>query len=104
MTLASMNFLTKSELRRAVAQGMPVILFNTEHQVPAINGTHRVHGPWPRTAVPIEDVPVSRDKATACCRCDLRHTEDGKLVRQRQRIIPWHADVKVVDMRVVEVH
>ena len=86
MTFASMNFLCKSELRRAVIAGQPVVLFNPEHQLPAINGTARVVGPWPRTAAPVEEITDKHGKK-----------------KQRERIAGWHADVKVRDMRIVEV-
>jgi hypothetical protein len=100
MTLASMNFLTRSAFCRAVKEGAPIVLFNTEHQVPAINGPHRVVGPWPRTAAPVEDIPVcGAGRFSALARRD----EQGRLIKARERVLSWHVDVRVEDMRVVEV-
>jgi hypothetical protein len=84
--LPSLNFLTRNAFKRAIAQGTPIVLFNPEQQVPAINGRCRVTGPWPRTGVPVEEVPAR---------------PRGKKVRER--LTPWQADVEVMDMRVVRV-
>lgn len=85
---ASVNFLSKSHLRRAVAAGELVILYSPAIPMPAVNGLERVEGPWPGTVTPVEDIPNPRDH--------------GRL-HPRQRIKPWHAEVRVQDMRVVEV-
>jgi hypothetical protein len=87
--LSSMNFLRKSDLRRAVAQGTPVILFDPSNQFPAINGRALVTGPWPRTAPPVEELTT--------------YHGGRKIVKQRERVIPWHADVLVNEMRIVGV-
>lgn len=84
--LSSSNFLTVNAFKRAIAQGLPIVLFNPEQQVPAINGRCRVTGPWPRTGVPVEEVKA-KPRGT----------------KQRERLIPWRADVEVMDMRVVRV-
>ena len=42
-----MNFSSKGELKRAVAAGLPVILWSLTMQFPAITGHARIEGPWP---------------------------------------------------------
>jgi hypothetical protein len=81
--------LTKSQLRLAVAQGASIILFNPEHQVPAVNGVARVYGPWERTPAPVEDIPAKPAR--------------GGRKKPRERLAAWHADVRVEDMRIVAV-
>ncbi len=46
---ASTDFATKREFRRAVQQGLPVILYSPTLGTPAINGKATVTGPWPTT-------------------------------------------------------
>ena len=100
---ASCNFLSKSAFRKAVADGLPVVLFSPELKLPAINGPAIVVGPWERTAAPIEDIEVPR--RVAVDHSDVRRTKDGKhYVRQRQRLNVWRAEVEVRDMRVVAIH
>ena len=84
---ASTNFLSKSAFRQAALNGLPVVLWSPMMGVPAVNGTARVEGPWPGTRPPVE-----------CVR--------GKDRRQhtRQRVVGWHADVVVSEMRILEVH
>ena len=84
--LPSLNFLTRNAFKRAIAQGVPVVLFNPEQQVPAINGRCRVEGPWPHTGVPVEEVKA-KPRGT----------------KPRERLTAWQADVEVMDMRVVRV-
>ena len=48
---ASVNFLTKSALRAAVAQGLPVILYSPIQTAPAFKGVVRCEGPWPEHGV-----------------------------------------------------
>lgn len=43
---ASVNFSTKQEFRRAVKQGMPVVLYSPHLGTAAINGPETVIGPW----------------------------------------------------------
>ena len=82
---ASVNFLSRAALRRAVAGNQPVVLYSPTLTVPAINGTEIVEGPWPGTPAPVEDLVVQRK------------------AHPRQRLKPWRAHVRVQDMRVVEV-
>ena len=83
---ASMNFLTKSALRQAIAAGSPVVLYSPVLEMPAINGCTRCEGPWPGTPPPVEDI---RD-------------QHGR-TKPRERVLSWHAEVRVKDMRVVAV-
>ena len=93
---ASMNFASRSELRKAVEQGLPVVLYSPIQEMPAINGTVRCEGPWPGTRPPVEDVPARGYIQTA--EGWIRRT------RQRMRVHGWHAYVTVKDMQIVEVH
>ena len=43
---SSMNFTSKSELRRAVAAGLPVVLWAPIAGMPVITGQVRCQGPW----------------------------------------------------------
>jgi len=86
---ASMNCLSKSAFRKAVLeQGLPVVLWHPELAIPAINGPHRVEGPWPGTRPPVEEIRTRGERRT----------------HPRQKLLTWHADVVVRDMRIVEVH
>ena len=85
---ASVNFLSKSQLRQAVAAAEPVILYSPAIPMPAVNGLAYVEGPWPGTKPPVEDIPNPR--------------EHGRL-RPRVRVKAWHAEVRVEDMRIVAV-
>jgi len=85
---ASVNCLSKSEFCRLVSAGVPVVLYSPIIPMPAVNGLERVEGPWPGTVPPVEDIPNPRDH--------------GRL-HPRQRVRPWHAEVRVRDMFVVEV-
>lgn len=76
MTYASVNFPTSTAFKKAVETGQPVVLFNPELQIPAINGVVTVHGPW-----------------------DL--TRHDKETRSKQH--GWRATVRVRDMVPVEV-
>ena len=87
--LSSMNYLRKRDFLQAVAQGEPVILFDPSNQFPAINGRALVTGPWPHTAPPVEDLTTYRG--------------GHKIVKQRERVTAWHADVVVNEMRIVGV-
>ena len=87
--LSSMNFLRKSDFRHAVLSGAPVILFDPSNQFPAINGHALVAGPWPHTAPPVEELTT--------------YHGGRKIIKQRERVIPWHADVVVNEMRIVGV-
>lgn len=83
----SSNFLSKSAFRRAVLQEQaPVVLWSPIQGVPAINGPVRVTGPWPGTRPPVEEI-----------------TYHGQ-PKQREKLKPWHADVVVREMQIVEVH
>jgi hypothetical protein len=85
---ASMNFLSKSAFRRAVLlEQVPVVLWSPVQGVPAINGPVRVTGPWPGTRPPVEEIRGKDRRA-----------------HQRERVVGWHADVVVSEMRIVEVH
>ena len=86
---ASQNFLTRRAFKQAVAQGLPIVLFSPDHQIPAINGPARVCGPWPGTKLPVDPV-LDRAHGRAC-------------TKPRERLISWHLDVLVLDMRVVAV-
>jgi hypothetical protein len=44
---SSMNFSSKGDLKRAVAAGMPIMLWSPVLQMPAITGKVRCTGPWP---------------------------------------------------------
>ena len=48
---ASVNFTRKSELRAALAKGMPVILYSPVQGAPAFTGVVRCEGPWPEPDV-----------------------------------------------------
>ena len=87
--MSSTNFLRKSELRRAALSGMPIVLYSPEQAMPAINGVMRVVGPWPGTRPPVEDIKDYRSS----CRC----------TKPRERVTPWHADVVVREMQIMEV-
>ena len=99
---ASLNFLSKSAFKRAVADGLPIVLFSPDLKLPAVNGPARVEGPWPRTAAPIEDLPCAETRRFATP--TAHRAPDGKLVKPRERVKPWYADVEVRDMRVTIVH
>lgn len=45
---ASMNFMTKSELRKAVQEQRPVVLVSPTLGAVAVNGREYVEGPWQR--------------------------------------------------------
>jgi hypothetical protein len=99
---SSLNFLSKSAFRKAVADGLPVVLFSPDTKLPAINGPAIVEGPWPRTAAPVEDIEVSRRAARG--REGAHLSEDGKrYLKPRQKLNSWRAEVEVRDMRVVAV-
>jgi hypothetical protein len=85
---ASMNFIRKSDFRAAVRAGLPVVLYSPEMAVPAVNNLERVEGPWPGTRPPVEEIKDSRRRGR---------------VKPRERVVPWHAEARVEDMRVVEV-
>jgi hypothetical protein len=87
--LSSMNFLRKNDFRRAALSGAPIILFDPSNQFPAVNGHALVTGPWPRTAPPVEELTT--------------YYGGRKIIKQRERVIPWHADVVVREMQIVEV-
>ena len=42
----SMNFATRSELARAVAEGLPVVVYSPILGTPEFNGRAHVEGPW----------------------------------------------------------
>jgi len=88
MMYASVNYLSKSALRRAVAAGEPVVLYSPVMGMPAVNNRERVEGPWPGTKPPVEDIPNPRNHG---------------LMHPRQRVKLWRAEVLVEDMHVVEV-
>jgi hypothetical protein len=50
----STNYLTKSEFRRAVQQGAPVVLYSPILETPAINGPSHVCGPWEKDSLRIQ--------------------------------------------------
>ena len=85
---ASVNFIRKSDFRAAVRAGLPVVLYSPEMAVPAVNNLERVEGPWPGTAAPVEEI---------------RDSKHRRRMKPRERVVPWHAEVLVRDMRVVEV-
>jgi len=85
----STNFLSKKEFQRAVLQGAPVVLYSPVQAMPAVTGRVRVEGPWQGTAAPVDDVVVYRG--------------GHKVLKPRQRLVSWHAEAVVQDMRVVEV-
>ena len=85
---ASMNFLSKSQLRQAVQAGLPVILYSPIMGMPAVNNLERVEGPWPGTIPPVEEIPNPRDHGRP---------------HPRRCVKPWHAEVLVQDMRIVAV-
>lgn len=76
MTYASVNFPTSGAFKRAVRAGEPVLLFNPDLQMPAINGVVTVQGPWDLT----------------------RHDTDPN-----RKLHGWRATVRVQDMVPVEV-
>ena len=82
----SMNFLSKKQLRLAVQQGMPIIAYSPVMTMPAVTGRVRVEGPWPGTHVPVEEI----------------RGKHGRM-KPREIVKPWHADVIVCDMAIVEV-
>ena len=94
---ASVNFLTKSEFRQAVERRDPILLYNPEQGVPAILGRVRVEGPWPGTRPPVEEIPVTRTQ------CGVWNEQRQCWVKLRKLVRPWHADVLVREMSVVEV-
>jgi hypothetical protein len=63
------------------------VLYNPTLGVPAINGPAHVFGPWPGTRPPVEELKDKR----------------GRL-KPREALIGWHAEVRVKDMRIVEVN
>ncbi len=76
---ASQNFKRKSALKRAVRDGLPVVLFNPLIAMPAVNGEVVVRGPW--------DVE--------------RH--DAQTWRGRPANWGWQARGRTQDMRIVAV-
>ena len=86
---ASMNFPTKRDFRRAVAEGQPIVLYSPVMQMPAINGVVTVEGPWPERSTAGPTVPR------------LLGTREA---RWRTALKGWTAQVRVQDMRIVEVH
>jgi hypothetical protein len=86
---SSVNFLSKKEFQRAVLQGTPVVLYSPTQAMPAVTGRVRVEGPWQGTAAPVDNVVVYRG--------------GHKALKPRQRLVSWHADAIVRDMRVVAV-
>ena len=44
----STNFSTKTEFRRAVQAGLPVVAYSPIMEMPAVTGRVRVEGPWER--------------------------------------------------------
>ena len=87
---SSINFATKTELRRAVAAGVSVVLWSPIAGVPAINGRVRCNGPWPGTTPPRTVVPK-------------RKGEEPQIPKYQLRTKTWKADVTVKDMRITEV-
>ena len=86
---ASINFLRKNDFKQAVQAGQSVVLYSPTQAMPAINGPARVEGPWPGTRPPIDAVTAYRG---------------GHSVKKpRERLVSWHADVWVRDMRIVAV-
>jgi len=51
---SSCNFLTKSDFRRAVSQGAPVVLYSPILETPAINGLAYVTGPWEKDSLRVQ--------------------------------------------------
>jgi hypothetical protein len=98
---ASINFLSKSALVRAVAAGEPIILYSPTMLVPAINGMERVEGPWPGTKPPVELIPDTKHSVNGIVVNDAQ----GRCMRMKPRecVMPWHAEVRVQDMRVTDV-
>jgi hypothetical protein len=87
---ASMNFLRKTDFKRAVQTGLPVVVYSPVQTMPAINGPARVEGPWPGTKPPVDEVTA--------------YSGGQRIKKPRERVTSWHADVVVRDMRIVEVH
>ena len=85
----STNFLSKKEFQRAVQQGAPIVLYSPVQAVPAITGRVRVEGPWQGTKAPVDTVQVYRGGHRA--------------TKPRERLVSWHAEATVQDMRVVAV-
>lgn len=85
----STNFLSKKEFQRAVRQGAPVVLYSPVQAMPAVTGRVRVEGPWQGTKAPLDDVAVYRG--------------GHRVFKPRQRLVSWHAEATVQDMRVVAV-
>jgi hypothetical protein len=98
---ASTNFLSKSAFAKAVVAGKPIILYSPTMLIPAINGMERVEGPWPGTKPPVELIPDTGHSANGIVVNDAQ----GRRMRMKPRecVMPWHAEVRVEDMRVVEV-
>jgi hypothetical protein len=46
MYFANQNFQRRSAFLKAVRDGLPVVLFNPDIEMPAINGEVTVQGPW----------------------------------------------------------
>ena len=92
----NLNFTTKSELRQAVAAGLPIILYSPVQGMPAITGRVRAEGPWPGTIPPVEMVKTHNALRGV-------RNERGALVKPREQLKPWHAEVEVHDMQVVRV-
>jgi hypothetical protein len=84
---ASVDFATKKDFRRAVQQGLTVVVYSPTLGMPAVTGTATVVGPWPLTQSPKEEPLI------------------GPKEKRRPRSVPaWMAHVEVKDMRVVAVH
>jgi hypothetical protein len=87
---SSTNFATKGELKRAIAAGLPVILWSPIAGMPAITGCVQCQGPWPGSTPQRTILP-------------RRKGEEPQLPKHPLRISSWTAYVTVKDMRVVEV-
>lgn len=85
----STNFLSKREFQRAVQQGAPIVLYSPVQAIPAITGRVRVEGPWQGTKAPVDTVQAYRG--------------GRRVLKPRERLIGWHAEAVVQDMRVVAV-
>jgi hypothetical protein len=86
---SSVNFLSKKEFQRAVLQGAPIVLYSPVQARPAITGRVRVEGPWAGTKAPVDDVQAYRG--------------GHRVTKPRERLVSWHAEATVQDMRVVAV-
>lgn len=85
---SSVDFATKSDFRRAIRDGLSVVLYSPQLGTPAINGRETVHGPWPAMSRTPKQEPLIGPKER----------------RSRCGATAWTAHVEVRDMRVVAVH